>query len=155
MANKNYGKEFEKIFKKDFMHTFPNEFIFRLKDDTSGYKGSAKNPCDFIAHVGSTLFMLEVKCHYGNTFPFSALRQYNDLLEWGGLNNVERGVIIWMIDHDKVIYAPITTIQQMKADGLKSINVIKNLNTYNIIEFESKKKRVFLETNYIKLVKEG
>ena len=147
MAKKNYGKEFEERFKKDFCDTFPNEFILRLKDNTSRYKGSSRNPCDFLTHVESILYMLEVKCHYGNTFPFQDLRQYNDLITYLGLKNVEIGVIIWFIDHDDCLYVPIETIQKMKANGDKSVNINK-LKDYKVVHVPSTKMRVFLKSDY-------
>ena len=151
MAKKNYGKDFEQKFRHDFIKTFPNDFLLRLKDSTSRYKQSSKNPCDFIGHTHGTLFMLEVKCHYGNTFPFSDLPQYDELVEYVGLKDVKRCVVIWFIDHDKVIGAPIKEIEKMKKDGLKSIN-IKTFKEYNIVEFDSIKKRVFMDTDYSKLL---
>ena len=54
-----------------------------------------------------------------------------------------------MIDHDTVMYVPLSSIAQMKADGKKSVN-IKMLadDTYRIIQIPSEKKRVFLDSNY-------
>ena len=77
-----------------------------------------------------------------------------DITNYEGLNDIRRGVIIWFIDHDKVIYAPISEITKMKKDGLKSINV-KTLKEYNMVELDSIKKRVFLETDYSKLLEVG
>jgi len=147
MAKKNYGKDYEMRFRKNFEKCFPHNFILRLKDDMSKRRGAAKNPCDFLCHVRDTLFMLEVKCHYGNTFPFSALRQYDDLLTYLGLENVEIGVMIWFVDHDKEVYVPIETIRKMKENGDKSVN-IKKLNDYKVVHVPSKKMRVFLDSDY-------
>ena len=147
MAKKNYGKDYEERFKKNFMKCFPNNFIFRLKDDLSKRKGAARKHCAFLCHVKSTLFMLEVKCHYGNTFPFSALRQYDKLIEYVGLDNVECGVMIWFIDHDKEIYVPIETITKMKNNGDKSVN-IRKLKDYKVVHIPSTKMRVFLDSDY-------
>lgn len=151
MANKNYGKEWEEQFKHAFMKTFPGEFILRLKDNTTRYKKASRNPCDFICHIDGIVYMVETKCHYGNTFPFSDLRQFDDLSEaWGGLKDVKRCVVIWMIDHSLVLCAPISEIEKMKQDGLKSINV-KTFKEYNIIELDSCKKRVFLDVDCTKM----
>ena len=147
MAKKNYGKDFEEHFKKDFIETFPNQFIFRLKDDVSKRKGAAKNPCDFLAHVDNTLYMLEVKCTYENTFNFSYLRQYEDLITYLGLKNVQIGVVIWYISHDEILYVPIETVQKMKANGDKSVN-IRKLKDYKVIHVPSTKMRVFLKSDY-------
>ena len=147
MAKKNYGKEFEERFKRDFKETFPNKLVLRLKDNTSRYKGSSSNPCDFIAHVKDTIYMLEVKCHYGNTFPFQDLRQYDDLITYAGLDETEVGVIIWYIDHDDVLYVPIETVMKMKANGDKSIN-IRKLGDYKLVHVPSTKMRVFMKSDY-------
>ena len=63
------------------------------------------------------------------------------------------GVILWFIDHDKVVYVPIDTVIKMSDDGKKSIN-IKDLDSeYYIIDLPSTKKRTFMETNYTLLVR--
>lgn len=148
MARKNYGKDWETHFRRDFSRTFPNEFIMRLKDDVSHYKSSSRNPCDFLCHIDGKLYMVEVKCHYGNTFPFSKLGQYWELEEgWGGLKDVRRCVVLWMIDHDLVLIVPISEVTRMMADGLKSINV-NTYKEYNIIEPRYSMKRVFPEVDY-------
>lgn len=151
MARKNYGKDFEEHFKSDFIKTFPKEFILRLKDNTSRYKSSSKNPCDFLAHVKDKIFMVETKCHYKNTFPFSDLKQYDELVEYKNLKNTIRVVIIWFIDHDLVIGVPIPEITKMMKDGLKSVHY-QTCRKYNIVEFNSTKKRVFLDVDYSKLL---
>ena len=151
MAKKNYGKQFEQKFREDFIRTFPGEFILRLKDDVSKYKSTSKNPCDFICHIEGKLYLVETKCHYGNTFPFSALSQYDELADdWWGLKDVRRCVVIWMIDHNLVLIAPISEITKMKNDGLVSINV-KTYKKYNIIEPDYVMKRVFPEVDYSKM----
>ena len=40
----NRGKQFEKLFMDQWHTAFPNSFIYRLKDDVSGYKFMAANP---------------------------------------------------------------------------------------------------------------
>lgn len=151
MAKKNYGKDWENCFRNGFIKTFPGEFILRLKDNTSKYKNTSKNPCDFICHIEGKLYMVETKCHYGNTFPFSDLRQYDELADaWSGLKDVRRCVVLWMIDHDLVLVAPISEITKMMNDGLVSINV-KTYKKYNIIELDSIKRRVFLDVDFTKM----
>ena len=63
-----------------------------------------------------------------------------------------------MIDHDKVVYLPVSSVTKMMEDGKKSFN-IKMLEdkSYNIIEIPSVKKRVFLDSDCSILVnlKEG
>lgn len=75
-----------------------------------------------------------------------------------GIKGVRAGVVLWMIDYDKVIYLPVSAISKMMADGKKSFN-IKMLDdkSYNIYEIPSVKKRVFLDSDYSVLaaLKEG
>ena len=153
----NRGKKFEKQFERDWGKSFPGSFLLRLKDDTSGYFHSSRNPSDFIAYVDGQLFLLECKCHLGNTFNFANLPQYDDLLSYRGMKGVNLGVVLWFEEHDKVLYFPLATITQMILDGQKSINVRK-LEGYDYIDLPSEKKRVFLSTDYrsiIDYVKKG
>jgi len=71
-------KKFEAFFKKNWIDTVPESFIYRLNDQMSGYMGSS-NISDFICYKKPELFLIECKAHAGNTFPFSAFRQYEDL----------------------------------------------------------------------------
>lgn len=143
----NKGKSWEAKFKNDFKKSFPDGTIDRLYDPTNGYL-SINNICDFIGYCYPNIFYLEIKSHKGNTFPFDCLPQYDKLTTKVGIKGVRAGVIIWFRDHDKVIYAPISTITKMKQEGKKSINITKDLNNYNILEIPGKKKRVFIECDY-------
>jgi methyl coenzyme M reductase beta subunit len=77
------------------------------------------------------------------------LTQYDKLKEKVGIKGVRVGVVLWLIDHDCVMYIPLSSIIKMKEDGKKSIN-IKMLDDgkYRIIKIPSEKKRVFLDSNY-------
>ena len=121
----NRGKQFEKKFKEDFSK-IPDSTIDRLYDTTSGYKNISQI-CDFFAYHYPFCFYLECKSHEGNTFPFVKLTQYEKLKAKVGIKGVRTGVIIWAIDHDLVIYSPISTVTQMMEDGKKSIHFIKDL----------------------------
>lgn len=149
------GKQFEQKFKEDWLKAFPNSFIYRLPDQISGYYNS-KNPCDFICFINEddceeipTLYLIETKAHEGNTIPFSAISQYDSLIKYEHVLNIQCLVIIWFTDHDRVIAVPISTLKQMKQDGKKSVN-IKTIEEerYNYIEIPSVKKRVFLDSDY-------
>lgn len=144
------GKQFESKFKEDWLKSFPDGFLYRLPDQMSGYKAASKNLSDFIGFNLNTLYLIECKSHEGNTFPFSCLTQYDKLIHKVGIKGVRVGVILWMIDHDKVVYIPISTITKMKEDNKKSFN-IKMLETkeYNVIEIPSKKLRTFMDSNYL------
>ena len=147
MAN-NKGKKFENKLKEDFVKSLPFGTIDRIYDQMSGYK-TISNISDFIAYNFPNLFYLEAKTHLGNTFPFSNLTQYEALLAKVGIKGVRAGVVIWFQDHDRVIYVPIKTVQTMKKDGKKSINITKIDNEgYRFIEIPSKKLRVFMESDY-------
>lgn len=60
---------------------------------------------------------------------------------------------MWFIDYDKVICFPIESLEKMKQDGLKSIN-IKTYENYPHIDIPSIKKRVFMDSDYTILFKE-
>lgn len=96
--------------------------------------------------------MLECKSHKGNTFPLSNLTQFGKLAQYKDVNDLKAGVILWFIDHDKVVYIPISTVMKYADDGEKSINIKDLGSEYYMIDLPSKKKRTFLETDYNKLL---
>lgn len=145
MAN-NKGKKFEKKLLEDWEKTVPNSSIDRIYDTVGGLKG-VSNICDFIGFKKPNIFYIEAKSHEKNTFPFSNLRQYDKLKGKVGIEGVRTGVVIWFIDHDRVIYVPTATITKMKEDGCKSIN-IKKLDGYRYIEIPSVKKIVYMDSDY-------
>lgn len=151
------GKQFEAKLKSDFINTVPDSSIDRIYDSVSGFK-SISNICDFIAYKYPNIFYIEVKSHKGNTFPIANLTQYSKLKEKAGITGLRAGVVIWFIDHGKVVYVPVRTITAMIHDGKKSVN-IKDLGSekYRLIEIPSVKKRVFLDSDYSVLtdLKEG
>ena len=152
----NRGKQFERKFAEDITKTFKNCVLIRLPDQQSGYRISSQNLCDFLFFVYPTLYCIELKSHKGNTFPFTCLPQYEKLTAKVGIKGVRAGVVLWMIDHDLVLYVPISTITKMKNDGKKSINV-KDIDDYHIIKIPGVKKRVFIECDYrcLKDLEEG
>lgn len=157
----NRGKKFEKNFEMNWKNSFPNTLVFRIQDQQSGYAGST-NPCDFICFPNNgKLYMIEVKSTHKNTFSIAKrydtdkgkyvydFRQYPELVEYCKYENVVVGVVIWYEDHDKIIFVPIQEVTKMMNDGLKSINVkMIEDSLYNIVEIPSKKKRVYLESDY-------
>lgn len=148
----NRGKQFEEQFKKDFLRTFPNGFIFRLPDQMSGYKSYSQNPCDFICYTHGKLFLVECKSHKGASLPFEALSQYEKLVSYSNIPGVYAGVVIWLYEKDKVLYAPIQLIKQLKLEGKKSVG-LKALSEYSaLIEVPSKKKRVLMDSDYLILL---
>ena len=156
------GKKFEAVTKEQWKKSFPGSFIFRIPDPQSGYSGwGGSNMCDFIGFVAEginnntkgQLFLIEVKSHKGNTIPWTAIRQYDKLLTYRDQKDVHVGIIIWFIDHDKVIWCPVEEAKKMHDDGLKSISIkLLQNRLYNILELPSIKKRVFLDTDYTPLL---
>ena len=151
----NKGKAWEAKFRSDWSKSFPNGTIDRLYDPTNGYI-AISNVSDFIGYDYPLIFYTELKSHKGNTFPFTCLPQYEKLTAKVGIKGVRAGVVLWMIDHDLVLYVPISTITKMKNDGKKSIN-IKDIDNYHIIKIPGVKKRVFIECDYrcLKDLEEG
>lgn len=149
----NRGKQFEAILKQDWHTSFPGSFLFRIPDQVSGYQTTSQNPCDFIGFTNGKLFLIECKSIEGNTINFSLIRQYDRLLKYKNLADVYPGILIWYRDHDKVIWVPITEAEKMKKAGAKSINIkMLDESKYHIINVPSKKKRVFMESDYRILV---
>jgi len=148
MAAGNRGKQFEERFKLDWKRTVPNASLDRLYDQVSGMK-TISNISDFIGYSYPNIFYLECKSTKENTFNFSYLTQYEKLKPKVGIPGVRVGVVIWFINHDRVVYVPIGTVSKMKEDGLKSVN-IRTLDGsgYRFFEIPSKKLRVFLESDY-------
>ena len=129
----------------------PNSTIDRLYDSTSGYK-TISNISDFIGYSYPNIYYLECKSHLGNTWNFVNFTQYDKLKEKVGIPGVRAGVVLWMIDHDQVVYMPVSTVTKMKEDGCKSYNVKMVADkTYNIREIPSVKHRVFLDSDYSSL----
>ena len=144
----NKGKAFEVKFKEDFKKSFPEGTIDRIYDSVSGYK-TISNVSDFIGYNYPNIFYLECKSHLGNTWNFSYFTQYDKLKTKVGIKGVRAGVVLWMLDHDKVVYLPVSSVTKMMEDGKKSFNVkMLEDKSYNIYEIPSVKKRVFLDSDY-------
>lgn len=146
----NTGKNFEQKFKEDWETVYGFDGLaYRLHDQMTGYKVTSQNPCDFICYAYPYLYLVECKSHLGNTFPFSALRQYDKLIEYPGKKGVRAGVLIWFIDHDSVVYVPVAVIKKMKEDGKKSVHINDASNgVYKILTIPSVKKRVYMDSDY-------
>lgn len=149
MAKSSLGKKFEDKFKHDWQRCFPGTWQFRLKDQMTGYKETSQNPCDFLCFPGSRLFMVECKEHLGASIPFSAIPQFERLLEYENIKNVSPGVVIWFSEKDLVIWVSIYTMDQMVKDGEKSIGIrMLKEGKYDIKVLPSTKKRLFMDTDY-------
>lgn len=151
----NQGKPFEDKFKACWKETFPNTFIFRLKDQMTGYKETSGNPCDFICFPGhNKLFMIECKEHKGASIPFTAIPQYERLLDYKNIDNVYAGVILWLSEKDTVTWMPIKEMEKAYEAGLKSLNpAVLMKNGYKFVNIPSEKLRVFMKSNYSILIR--
>ena len=146
----NKGKAWEEKFRQDWKKSFPKTFVFRLKDNMNGYKETSGNPCDFLCFPGENkLFMVECKEHKGASIPFTAIPQYERLLEYKDCPGVYPGVMLWLSEKDIVMWIGIKEMEKMVNDGKKSIG-IKMLedSLYNIMIIPSEKKRIYLESDY-------
>ena len=145
----NRGKAWETKFKEDWIKSMPDSSIDRLYDPVNGYTSIA-NISDFICYKYPNIFYMECKSHEGNTFPISALTQYEKLSKKVGIKGVRAGVVLWFIDHDcGILYVPISTFTKLIQDGKKSFNVkmIDDPN-YPCLKIPSVKKRVFYDADY-------
>ena len=149
----NRGKQFEARFKQDWIRTIPDSSIDRIYDVVSGKK-TISNVSDFIGFKKPNIFYLECKSTNDNTFNFAKLTQYDKLAAKVGIPGVRAGAVLWFVNHDRVVYVPISTITKMKEDGLKSVNIRKLSGSgYKFYEIPSVKLRVFLESDYSCLLK--
>jgi hypothetical protein len=155
MANTDIGKKFESRFAQDWKRCFPDTLIYRLPDQQSGYAGGGSaNPCDFFCFNGDAVLMVECKAHKGASINFSAIRQYEKMLDYKGLKKVFPGVVVWFYEKDIVVWVSIEEMEKMVLDGEKSIGLRMiddkkpYKKAYNIITLPSKKLRTFMETDY-------
>lgn len=141
------GKKFEEKIKVDFENG--GGFIYRLRDQRNGYKITSRNISDFFGYRYPNFFILEAKSIRGNTFPIANFTQYDEMIQAPNMRGLYKGVLIWFIDVEKILYVPLKTFTQLKADGKKSVNV-KTIQTegYDVLEIPTKKKRVYLDADY-------
>lgn len=143
----NRGKQFESKLKEDF-NKLPGAFIYRVPDNMSGFRGIT-GICDFIGYSFPRIYFLEAKTILGNTFPLANFTQFDKLMSIPNSRGIHRGVVIWFQDHQRIIYVPVLTIDKMKKDGKKSVNIrtIDN-DGYEYVNIPSVQKRVFLDSDY-------
>ena len=120
----------------------------------NGYKETSGNPCDFLCFPGENkLFMIECKEHKGASIPFTAIPQYERLLEYKDFPGVYPGVMLWLSEKDIVMWIGIKEMEKMVKDGKKSIGIKMLEDTfYNIMIIPSEKKRIYLESDYTSLL---
>jgi hypothetical protein len=122
----------------------------------SGYMGQ-RNVGDFICYKYPLMFIIDCKSIQGNTLPFSDLRQYDQMLEYKNIKGVRVGFVVWFVDHDKVLWIPVQTMEKIQKEGLKSYNIRKMFDNddYPILEIPSYKLRTFMKSNYSELINYG
>jgi Holliday junction resolvase len=164
IANTDIGKKFEDRFKKDYQTCFPGTLIYRLPDQQSGYAGGgSSNPCDFMCYPGNCVLMVECKAHAKASIPFSAIPQYERLLDYKGKYKTFPGVLVWFYEKDIIIWVSIEEMEKMVIDGEKSIGLRMidekkpYKKSYNIIKVPATKLRTFMEAdlNYLVEVLNG
>lgn len=141
------GKSFEEKFKEDWKKSFPDGTLDRLYDSMTGYR-SISNVSDFICYNYPNIYYIECKSHKGASIPFTNITQYVKIKQKKGIHGVRAGVVLWLYEKDMVLYIPISTITQMKKDGKKSVGIRSIKEGYNIIQIPSKKKRVYMDSDY-------
>lgn len=149
---KSYGKKFE-LKVRENLKQVPGISIDRLADNMSGFR-NISNISDIIFYRYPFICYGEIKSHLGNTFPIANLTQYEKLLAKKGIKGVRAGVILWLINHNHVIWIPIETFEQMKNDNVKSFNIkmlTDNPNNYKFYDIPSTLRRTFMDTDYTKL----
>ena len=114
-----------------------------------GYK-SVANVGDFICYKYPNLFVIDCKSIQGNTLPFSDLRQFDKMVTYKGITGVHLGFIVWFVDHDRVLWIPVQTMEKIKNEGLKSFNIRKMTDPadYFFLEIPSYKMRSFMKSDY-------
>jgi len=153
MAKTDIGKDWEDYFKKTWKAQFPGTFVFRLKDQLTGYKDTSQNPCDFMCLPNDKLFLVECKAHKGASIGWDVMPQYERLLKFKDTQNVRPGFLIWLYEKDVVFWVPIKVAEQLYNDGEKSIG-IRHFDKYDILVLPGEKKRVFITPDYTKMVED-
>lgn len=153
MADTGAGKKWEAEFRKTWANCFPNTFLYRIPDAMTGFKETSQNPCDFLCFPKNELFMVECKTHKGASIPFTAIPQYERLLEYKGYKGVIPGILIWFSEKDLVIWVDINEAEKMVKNGEKSIGIrMLKGKLYNILVLPIEMKRVYPKVDYTYLV---
>ena len=151
------AKKFEDIVHECWDKTV-GTWIYRLYDVMNGNRG-VRNISDFLAYKRPLMYVLEVKSIQTNTFPCN-FRQYEDMkrLYDRHIDGIEIGVIIWFVNHQKVVYVPIETFIKLVEDNKKSFNIkMLDSDEYPHIVINSTIKRVYPYLDFkdfIKVVEE-
>lgn len=151
----NRGKQFEDVVREAF-EKVPGVSIDRLHDQTTKFKGTSANICDFIVYREPYEYYIECKSVHGNTLSIHSNdpkhkygnisnTQWEGLLEKSKIEGVTAGIICWWVDKDVTLFLPIQILNQFKRVGNKSVRYDINEYIGNVIEIKGKKKRVFFD----------
>lgn len=150
------GKQWEERVKSDLL-TLPDISLERVADQVTGFKTTSQNPCDFYVYIYPHFYYIECKSTNSNTFSVD-FPQYERLLVRAGRKGVRAGIILWWVQHQKVAYVPVKTIEKLIQDGKRSVNIkMLGKDEYRIIEIPSVTPRVYPKCDYSVLttLKEG
>lgn len=158
----NRGKQFEEVIKQSFLKV-KDVSIDRLHDQTTHFKGSSANICDFIVYRKPYEYYIECKTVHGNTIPiytpnddrkYGAFtnKQWEGMLEKSHIPGVTAGAIIWFIDKDTTVYYPIQILEEIRNLGKKSIRY--DYFHPERIYLTGVKKKVFYDYNMFDLLKQ-
>ena len=153
----NYGKKFEDVIREAF-EKVPGVSIDRLHDQTTKFKGTSANICDFIVYREPYEYYIECKSVHGNTLSIHSNdpkhkygnisnTQWEGLLEKSKIEGVTAGIICWWADKDVTLFLPIQILNQLRRTDNKSVRYDINEYIGNVIEIKGKKKRVFFDYN--------
>lgn len=117
------GKMFEEDFFENAKEFNSQALVTRLYDTTNGFRGVA-NPCDYIAATEFGTVFLELKTTIETSLSFNNITEN----QWFQLSRAERckfslaGILVYFQKHEKIIWYPISTLEQIKQAGIKSVN---------------------------------
>lgn len=144
------AKEFESKIKKQLFE-IKNVYPIRLYD----FIGARDYPSDFIVYKKPNLICLECKTCQLKSFPFSNISD----TQWTGMLGaikkaigVKAYVIIWFYMCDKTLLCSMKTLEQMKAEGYKSIRY--DMQREGIYEVKGTKKSKYYTYDFEKLLKQ-
>lgn len=117
------GKMFEENFFENAKELDSQALVTRLYDTTNGFRGVA-NPCDYIAATEFGTVFLELKTTVETSLSFNNITEN----QWFQLSRAERckfslaGILVYFQKHEKIIWYPISTLEEVKQSGVKSVN---------------------------------
>lgn len=114
---------FEEDFFENAKELDSQALVTRLYDTTNGFRGVA-NPCDYIAATEFGTVFLELKTTIETSLSFNNITEN----QWFQLSRAERckfslaGILVYFQKHEKIIWYPISTLEEVKQSGVKSVN---------------------------------